>query len=678
MNSLAAQDTGMESKTPQACSEISGPMPLRIGFLMDHPSPHTSALLEAVAARSDCTLEVVYCGRNSPGRNWESAAARVPHRFVDGITGPRSIRFNLGIIRTMNRLRVDAWVLNTICNSPTTLMAAWWLRFSGKPWAFMNEPVRPRCKPYAWLKDLPLKFVLHRADGIIGTGKMAVEMYRQRLRKDCLCESVPYFIDLSAFSNLPGPAAPVQGRALQFVTLCRMAKGKGLDSLLQACERLPERGWQLTLFGDGPLRSKLEKEFAPFIRCGKVKFPGNIPYPDRAMAFANRHVFVFPSRWDGWGMVLPEALAAGLPAVVTDRVVSAHEFIKDGENGFIVPAGDSRALAEKMLWFIHNASACSRMSHAARRSLENYRPDSGAETLVRYLRSLSAGISKNRCEKRPLDSDQATWKLLTTPPKPPRKAIFWMRRFGKNAIIQGKLAASRPRRAKGHLIVAYHLVLKEDREKFEDQVRFFSDNFQLSSISEILQAATSGSQEDFRIALTFDDGFRLLMQDCLEILEKQGLKAAFFVPAVFVSSGLKNGDAAEFSTRAFYYNYPLEPMRPEDLKELVALGHEVGSHGLFHASIHSMMPESARRELTASRAMISGWTGVEPNGFSYPYGESSSSQGSPTDWLRTAGFTYALTLSRGCVDKDTDVFAVPRHHLEGNWSIPELRYFLLA
>jgi hypothetical protein len=426
------------------------------------------------------------------------------------------------------------------------------------------------------------------------------------------------------------------------------------------------------------LRSEFEREFASYVRCGSVSFVGSVPYSHRARAFANRHVLVFPSLWDGWGMVLPEALAAGLPALSTDRVMSAHEFIKDGVNGFIVPAGDPQALAEKMLWFIHNASSYSRMSHAARRSLENYRPNSGAETLVAYLQRLSAGISNGRCEKRPLDSDQATWKLLTTPPKPPRKAIFLMRQFGRNAIIQAKLATSRPRRAKGHLILAYHLVLKEDRGKFEDQVRFFSDSFQPSSLSEILRAAASGNQDEFRFALTFDDGFRLLMQDCLEILEKYGIKAGFFVPAAFVSSWCKNGEAAEFSTRAFYYNYPLEPMRPEDLKKLVALGHEVGSHGLFHASIHSVMPESARRELTASRAMISEWTGVAPNGFSYPYGESSSSQGDPADWLRSAGFMYALTLNRGCVDQTTNPFAVPRHHVEGNWSIPELRYFLLA
>ncbi len=654
-------------------------MPLRIGILMDHPSPHMGALLEAIAAREDCTLEVLYCGSGAPGRNWGSSAACVPHRFLKGYAGPLGIRFNPEILQTMNRLRVDVWVVNTIYDSFTSLMAAWWLRFRGKPWAFMNEPMRPRSRLCTWLKELPLNFVLNRADGIIGTGKAAVEAYQRRFRKDCPYESVPYFIDLSPFSNLPSPEAPQDGQDLQFVTSCQMIRRKGIDCLLRACEGLPETGWHLTLVGDGPLRSRLMRASALSIRHGKISFSGAIPYANRAMAFANRHVFILPSRWDGWGMVLPEALAAGLPVISTNQVVSAHEFIKDGENGFIVPAGDSQALANKMMWFIRNTSLHSRMSVAARKSLKNYRPDMGAETLVAYLRNLNAGISpKQNANCWPPAREPITWHLLATPGTSSERAMLSMRRLGKDAIIRGNLLMRQRIKAKGHLILAYHLILKEDRGQFEDHIRFLSDYFQLSSLHDLLGAAASKNQNACRLAITFDDGFRLLMHDCLEILEKHGIKASFFVPAAFVSSGSQNGKAAEFSTRSFYYSFPLEPMRPEDLRQLAGLGHEVGSHGLFHTSIHAMMPESAQRDLMISRSMICEWTGVAPDGFSYPYGESLSSLGSPASWLRQAGFTYGLTMVRGSVDRAANPYALPRHHLEGNWPIRALRHFLLA
>jgi len=657
-----------------------GRMPLRIGLLMDHPSPHMTALLEALAARPDCTLEVLYCGKSAPERNWGSPAGNVAHHFLDGFTGPFGIRFNPGIFRALDRLRVDVWVVNTIYTSLTTLIAAWWLRSCGKAWAYMNEPVRPRSKVFSFLKEAPIRFVLDRADGVVGTGKAAAEMYRLRIRKNCPCLSVPYFIDLSDFSVLPGLPAPDNGQDLQFLTSCQMVQRKGLDCLLRACEKLPETGWRLTLVGDGPLRSKLESGFARHIRDGRVRFLGAVPYRNRARVFSNSHVFIFPSRWDGWGMVVPEALAAGLPVVSSDQVISAQEFIRGGENGFIVPAGNPDALAEKMRWFIQNAASCSRMSKAARKSVEDYKPDSGAATLVVFLRRLGAGtFGKAYDEPLPLQPEQTTWRLLMNPAGRFESAKLRIYRLGKDAVIRTSLVARRPKKPEGHLIVGYHLVLKEDKRNFEDHIRFFGDHFRLCSISDLTSAAASTNQDEFRLAITFDDGFRLVTEDCLEILEKHGIKAAFFVPSGFVHSGLaRNGKAREFSRRAFCYNYPLEPMCPEDLRHLARLGHEIGSHGLYHTSLQAMSPESARKELASSRSMIAEWTGAAPVGFCYPYGRFSSPLGNAAEWLREAGFTYGLTLTRGSVDRSANLFALPRHHLEGNWPVRYLRYFLLA
>jgi glycosyltransferase involved in cell wall biosynthesis/peptidoglycan/xylan/chitin deacetylase (PgdA/CDA1 family) len=652
---------------------------VRIALLMDHPSPHMTALLEAIAARKDCILQVLYCGKRATERNWGSHAGNVPHEFLKGFTGPLGIRFNPGILRAIHRLHVDIWVVNTVYTSPTTMMAAWCLHRLRKPWAYMNEPVRPRSKIYSFFKEAPIRLVLDRADGVIATGKAALEMYRIKMRKNCPSISVPYFIDLSEFAALPEPSAPVNGQDIHFITSCQMIPRKGLDYLRQACEKLPGSGWRLTLIGDGPLRSRLEKEFDPHIQAGRVRFLGAIPYQNRAHIFAGGHAFVFPSRWDGWGMVVPEALAAGLPVISSDQVISAHEFIENGQNGFIVPAGDSSALAEKMQWLMQNRSSCSRMSQAARKSVETYTPDSGAAILVPFLQQLAAGSPGNPNSGRlPLKPEQTTWQLLTDAGTPTENARLKLRGFCKDAVIRANLAVHRSKEAKGHQIVGYHLVLKEDKSNFEDQLKFFSDHFQLCSIPDLLQAAASEIPNETRLAITFDDGFRLLTEHCLDILGKYKIRATFFVPSAFVSSGqARNGEAWDFSQRAYCYSRPLEPMRPEDLRKLVELGHEVGSHGMFHTEFHAMTQESAQRELATSRSMIAGWTGVAPSGYCYPYGGSASALGNPASWLREAGYAYGLTLTRGCIDQQTSPFALPRHHLEGNWPIHHLRYFLL-
>jgi glycosyltransferase involved in cell wall biosynthesis len=64
-----------------------------------------------------------------------------------------------------------------------------------------------------------------------------------------------------------------------------------------------------------------------------------------AREYAEADVFVLPSLSEPWGMVLNEAAAAGLPLVATDAAGAAHELIDEGQNGFMVPAGDEGALA---------------------------------------------------------------------------------------------------------------------------------------------------------------------------------------------------------------------------------------------------------------------------------------------------------------------------------------------
>jgi len=120
------------------------------------------------------------------------------------------------------------------------------------------------------------------------------------------------------------------------------------------------------------------------------------------------------------------------------------------------------------------------------------------------------------------------------------------------------------------------------------------------------------------------------------------------------------GQRREFSIRSFYYKYPLDPMRPEDLKKLVENGPRSGSHGMFHTSLQSMTPESAREELSTSRAAIAEWTGIVPNGSAIRMANPKARWKSG-DWLRETGFSYGLTLIRAALIKSTNRFSLPRH-----------------
>ncbi len=145
----------------------------------------------------------------------------------------------------------------------------------------------------------------------------------------------------------PGPRTRPPSHSDEVLCIGRLAPGKGLATLMRAWERYTSvtthRGldpMQLVVIGDGPLASEL-RERAP----RGVQFEGWI---DRAIVtdrMLGARSFVFPSEWyEPFGMVLVEALSAGLPIVATNA--SDARRIAGAPDSLVVPAGDEGALAE--------------------------------------------------------------------------------------------------------------------------------------------------------------------------------------------------------------------------------------------------------------------------------------------------------------------------------------------
>ena len=97
----------------------------------------------------------------------------------------------------------------------------------------------------------------------------------------------------------------------------------------------------------------------------RVRVLGPINGARLVAAYQAADVFIFPSISDGFGLVLLEALACGLPVITTPRT-AGPDLITQGENGFLVDAGDATALASRIQWFLENRSRIPSMSAAAR------------------------------------------------------------------------------------------------------------------------------------------------------------------------------------------------------------------------------------------------------------------------------------------------------------------------
>ena len=146
-------------------------------------------------------------------------------------------------------------------------------------------------------------------------------------------------------------------KQLLYVGTCEDPR-KGLDYLIRATAGLPHSHFRLYLVGKYNETSSYHRRLTQIIQeCNlskKVLFLGRVSDEKLHQLYRESDIFVFPSLWEGYGIVLAEAMAHGLPVVATN-VSAIPEIVRNGENGILVPPGNVEALTEALAELLDNA-----------------------------------------------------------------------------------------------------------------------------------------------------------------------------------------------------------------------------------------------------------------------------------------------------------------------------------
>lgn len=171
---------------------------------------------------------------------------------------------------------------------------------------------------------------------------------------------------------IPNPAPPPatamprisDGRTIGAVG--RLVPQKGFDRLIDAFARvatdIPE--WRLVIWGEGPDRAALEAQRDRLGLSGRVTLPGITRQPGEWIAQSD--MFVLSSRFEGWGIVVGEAMAGGLPVISFDCPWGPAEMIEQGRSGVLVPNGDVPALGDAMAALCRDPDRRQALSNAAK------------------------------------------------------------------------------------------------------------------------------------------------------------------------------------------------------------------------------------------------------------------------------------------------------------------------
>lgn len=176
-------------------------------------------------------------------------------------------------------------------------------------------------------------------------------------------------------TTFPDEVLPHDGSGHRIIAIGRLHEQKGYDLLMEAfsliASNCPE--WHIDIFGSGDDETMIRQLIADKNLQKRVSI--HAPTIDIYKEYQSSDFLVLSSRYEGFGLVLVEAMSCGIPCVAFKCKYGPEDIVNDGENGLLVTDGNINELAEKMLWMIEHTDERLRMGTKAREEARNYQID---------------------------------------------------------------------------------------------------------------------------------------------------------------------------------------------------------------------------------------------------------------------------------------------------------------
>lgn len=385
------------------------------------PTHHQSGFFAALRAQG-VDLQVHYFKRVSEQRQ--------RHGWADPATLPADERYVSPVLESLEQCADWRERIHIIPGYATSflLKLANALSSAGVPWLHWSEPSRPTLKS---ILTYPVKryygsLVNRSALGALAIGECARRDFRRWGIREEKIRFLPYSIPAPTSQAVqdetarpapapydparpdsaprdPAPSGGVRPDAAtppRFLFVGALCSRKGVDVLLHAFRRVlvefPDA--RLELVGYDEANGQYTRLSEQLRITNAVHFTGSIPAAQIATAFERCDVFVLPSRFDGWGVVLNEAAALGKALISTDSTGAAHHLIAQGRNGYRVPSEDAQALASVMLEYCRRPELAAIHGAESRVLFADFTPERNATRLRDAVSSLLTSAAAGSVE----------------------------------------------------------------------------------------------------------------------------------------------------------------------------------------------------------------------------------------------------------------------------------------
>lgn len=380
----------------------------KLGVLTTHPIQYQVPWFRRLAARTDVDLTVFFC--QIPDAKQQGDGFGVEFQWdiplLDGYryevlwnvaAEPSVTRFNgCDTPEIGRRIRegqfdavlVNGWVVKSC------LQTLWACRQQRMPCIVRGESNAMR--PRAWWKRAGHAMLLRQYAAMLYIGESSREFYRRHGVPDRKLFAARYCVDNEWFSTAADglrkcraslrAAWQIPENVPTFLFCGKYVEKKRPLDFLKAAIRAIRGGARLHLLmvGDGELRAMCDQLARD---AGlPVKQIGFLNQSDIPRAYAAADCLVLPSDYgETWGLVVNEAMASGIPAIVSDRVGCGPDLIREGVTGTVFPFGDVETLAAKLTALSSQPEELCRMGENARRHVADYSFDAVVDGVMAAL-----------------------------------------------------------------------------------------------------------------------------------------------------------------------------------------------------------------------------------------------------------------------------------------------------
>lgn len=238
--------------------------------------------------------------------------------------------------------------------------------------AYFNTPNR-----YYYNQDVLYRKFLKQLDEYI----VLTNADKKEIKKRFNIDAITIYNPLSF-----NPRRDVLRNNKTLLTVARLdIQQKGLDLLLEAYKKIHNRHplWNLKIVGDGPDKRKLEYMIEELELSACVQI---IPHTNSIIDhYLNASIFISSSRWEGFGLVITEAMACGIPVVAFENTGPKEIITQNGKNGILVTKGDINQLAEEVIRLINNEEQIKVISEEAYKRAKDFEVKEIGEKWVKIL-----------------------------------------------------------------------------------------------------------------------------------------------------------------------------------------------------------------------------------------------------------------------------------------------------